>query len=73
MPQECTIPGKKRFTIWTHEFLIDDAYEVRLIAFLEKLTLAYLELRNSFIQLAREPFFVAGLPPPSVNDIGWYV
>eukprot|EP00892_Ulva_mutabilis_P001745 jgi/Ulvmu1/11571/UM079_0014.1 len=27
VPQECTIPGKKCFTIWTHEFIVDSAYE----------------------------------------------
>lgn len=29
VPQDCAIPGKKQFTIWTHEFIVDDSYEVR--------------------------------------------
>lgn len=27
--RECNIPGKKKFGIWNHEFLIDEKYEVR--------------------------------------------
>ena len=26
--RECTVPGKKKYGIWNHEFLIDEKYEV---------------------------------------------